>query len=141
MWATGQSSLFDNQTIVRVRGQLTASLVTVTSVLDGFARAAMGICVVSENAAGIGITAIPQPISDASWDGWLWHQWLGAFTGYSTTETGRGPMEAVRMEIDSKGMRKLRATDVIVGVIELGTEVGTAALQFVAETRVLIKVA
>ena len=139
LWATGAQALLDGLTIVRIRGQFTLAITTTTTVLDGFHRIGLGICNVTENAFNAGVASVPQPLTDIGWDGWMWHQIVSRMTGFSTTEAGRGPMEAVRMEIDTKAMRKTRDTDVLVGVLEMGTEVGTSTVQFQASTRILDK--
>ena len=59
----------------------------------------------------------------------------------SVTESFRGPMEGVRVEIDSRAMRKTKTTDILIGVVELGTEVGVATIEFSAITRLLDKLA
>ena len=117
------------------------SLITVTTLGDGFDEVGLGMCYVSENAFGAGVASVPSPLTDMGWDGWMWHQILSQFRGFSTTETGRGPMEAVRMSIESKAMRKVKASDILIGVVEVGTEVGAASLGFQARTRVLDKLA
>ena len=139
VWAAGSATGFDGRTIVRIRGEFTLALSVVTTIGDGFNGIGMGICNVSENAFDVGVTAVPSPITDLAWDGWMWHQLLGEFHGASTTELGVGPMEAVRMPIDTKAMRKVKATDVLIGVIELGLERGAATLRMSARTRVLDK--
>ena len=139
LWTVGQQSVLDGLTIVRVRGEFTIVQSLATAVLDGFEDYALGMCFVSENAFGIGATAIPQPLTDIAWDGWFWHHSGAQISSSETTEVGRGPMGAMRVPIDSKGMRKLRETDVCVGVIELGTEIGTATVRFAATTRILLK--
>ena len=139
LWATGAQALSDGLTVVRVRGQYTLSLRVVTTIFDGFARWGMGICIVAENAFDAGVGSVPSPLSDIAWNGWMYHNLGGALTGFSTTETGRGPMEAVRVDIDTKAMRKTRSSDIVVGVLELGTEVGAATVGFAAETRMLVK--
>ena len=141
IWSAGSQALLDDLTLVRVRGEYTIVQTLATNVGDGYDQIGLGMCIVSENAFGVGITAVPHPIADLSWDGWLWHNLLSSFRGASTTEVGRAPMEAVRGEIDSKAMRKTHQSDVLIGVIELGTEVGTANLQFGAVSRVLDKLA
>ena len=137
LWANGVQANLDGLTTVRIRGQFTLHLDVVTTIGDGFAGVGLGICNVSENAFGAGVASVPHPLTDIQWDGWMWHQLLGEFDGSSTTEVGRNPMEAVRMEIDTKAMRKTRAGDLLIGVIELGTEVGAATLAFTSRTRVL----
>ena len=143
-WSTGQQSLLDGQTIVRLRGEFSYSIVAAASANDGFDAMAVGVCIISENAQGIGVTATPQPLSDIGWDGWLYHRLVTGIKALTTDagETwGNAGSAQGRVEIDSKAMRKFRATDVIVGVVEMGTEVGAATVHFHARTRMLFKVA
>ena len=141
LWAVGSQSTLSGLTLIRVRGEFTAVLDVVTAIGDGFERIAVGMCIVSENAFDAGVTAVPSPITDIGWDGWLYHRLLGQFRGSSTTELGRSPMEAVRIEMDSKAMRKFKQTDVLIGVVELAPETGAATLTFSATTRLLTKLA
>ena len=140
IWTLGSSVTRDGTTLVRTRGELTACLSVVTTIGDGFDELAVGICVVTDKAFAAGAASIPGPLQDLSWDGWLWHQLFSSFRGFATTETGRGPMEAVRLAIDSKAMRKLKESDVIVGCVETGAEIGAATLLFTADTRMLLKI-
>ena len=114
-------------------------LSTITSALDGFAEVALGLCVVTENAFGVGITAVPTPLTDIGWDGWLWH-WAGSVYGPSTTVTNAEGSANVRIPIDSKAMRKFKETDVMLAVLEVSAEVGAAVLTAKMVTRVLVKV-
>ena len=138
-WATGRIALADGLIGVRIRGEFCAWLSLVTAIGDGFSRLAVGICVVTENAFNAGVASIPDPLADMGWDGWWFHSLHGPMAGHSTTEDFMGPMGAIRVPIDTKSMRKLRITDTICGVVSLGTEVGTAGLDFGAQTRILIK--
>ena len=131
----------DGLTAIRIRGEFTLGLSVITSINDGFLKIGLGICNVTENAFNAGTASVPAPLTDIGWDGWMWHQLLGEFRGFSTTPTGRGPLEAVRMPIDSKAMRKVKQTDVLIGVIEVGAETGAATILFSAVTRVLDKIA
>ena len=139
IWTLGSQALVDGLTQVRVRGEYNVFLPVVTTIGDGYLSMAVGLCIVSENAFGVGITAVPTPFTDMGWDGWLFHRLHSQIIGLSTTELGVAPTEAFRIELDSKAMRKIRATDVLIGVGELGTEVGAATLAFSAQTRVLDK--
>ena len=142
LWATGSQVLNDGLTMVRVRGSLGVWLEVVNAIGDGFNQVAFGICNVSENAFGIGVTAVPSPLSDVGWDGWLWHKILSPVLGFSVTEgENTGTISQLRVDIDSKAMRKLKATDVTIGVGQFLSETGTATLQFLAETRILDKLA
>ena len=139
LWNVGQQAVDDGLTLVRVRGEVVLNLTQVTTIGDGFEAFAFGLCIVSENAFGIGVSAVPAPLTDIAWDGWLVHSVHGHMTGQETTEVSRFPLEAIRVPIDSKAMRKFRATDTLVGVIQVGTEIGAAALRLSARTRMLVK--
>ena len=134
-FGTGFTSIEEGSTIVRFRGQIVGFLSASGSGIDGFERIAFGICIVSQNAAGIGVTAIPDPLVDIGWDGWLWHE-LFSCRGSLTTEQAQ-----FRASIDNKAMRKFRATDVVVGMVSVGSEVGTATLQVALNSRMLLKLA
>jgi len=137
---TNSQATVEGLTIVRIRGEFVAWLETVTTIGDGFANAAFGMCIVNENAAGIGVTAIPSPLDDVTWDGWLVHRFFGPVIGFSTTESeNTGVVSQVRMEVDSKAMRKFKATDVLVFVIGVAQEVGTATLTWGTRHRLLLK--
>ena len=141
LWNVGAQSLQDGITIVRIRGEVFLEQVTATSVGDGFQAYTLGLCIVNENAFGIGVTAVPAPVTDISWDGWIWHHSGAAIDSLETTEVARGPGSAIRIPIDTKAMRKFKSTDVLIGVVEMGTEVGTANVQLTAASRVLVKLA
>ena len=135
VFGTGQQALESGLTIVRTHGSLLIRLVTSDAVTSGF-DVAFGICVVNENAAGVGATAIPQPLTDIGWDGWLVH-WSGVIKG-AVPHTG-GEDAVVRIPIDSKAMRKFKNTDVMVAVIQYLTEIGSVTLNADLRSRVLIK--
>ena len=138
LFAEGAASGEDGTTHIRLRGELLLALTSVGSVLDGFPEVAAGVCIVTDNAFGVGITAIPDPIVDQAWDGWLWY-WTGAIIATNAT-LGRGSVSAeVRLSIDSKAMRKFKATDVMCGVISTADEVGVAGMQATLNTRALDK--
>ena len=138
VFGSGTQNLEDGETAIRIRGELNVALTTSTSSLDGFSECAAGLCVVTENAAGVGVTAVPSPITDIAWDGWMWF-WTGSMWSPIGTETGASGTDSARIVIDSKAMRKWKNTDVIVGVFAVTSEVGTFVVQAVMNTRVLFK--
>ena len=142
LFATGIQSLEDGITHVRLRGELSVQVVAAAASQAGFSRIAAGVCIVSENASGVGITALPDPIADVGWDGWLWY-WTGSV--FATSVIGDGGFSAesdgVRVTIDSKAMRKWKRTDVMVGIFATDDEVGDATLLFKLNTRCLAKIA
>jgi len=140
VFSIGQSAELDGLTIVRTRGEYSAFISAATTALDGFEDAAIGFCVVSQNAAGIGVTAIPDPLADEAWDGWFMHQYLeGLKAPTNVAEFSNSGAAHIRGKIDTKGMRKLRETDVVVGVLSVGTEIGGATMIFNCRSRLYVK--
>jgi len=137
VFGTAQQAAIAGLTIVRWRGSFTAGLITASAAGHGF-DCALGLGIVSENASGIGITAIPTPIADQAWDGWLFHKTFQLFTAFGTTMDPAGIMMNVRFDLDSKAMRKFKQTDVLVGVLEV-VETGTATMRSFLAGRTLVK--
>ena len=131
-WTTGLQILEDGVTLIRTRGSALIKLVTTAGgTTDGMAGA-IGIGVASENAFGVGATAIMDPFNDSEWDGWIWHSFFHV-RGALDTE---GSVQ--RIEIDSKAMRKIEALDVIYGALST-VETGVEVVAFSADTRQLFK--
>jgi len=85
---------------------------------------ALGLAVVSDQAAAVGITAIPTPITDLGSDLWYVHQ-----MAYNDLLIGPGNIIAGQTNlftIDSKAMRKVNDDQdvVIVGELDGGTSFG-----------------
>ena len=126
----GAQAQVDGLTLVRLRGELLFYLSAAGTTLDGFSGA-FGIGVVTNAAFAVGASAVPMPITEMEENIWLYHQVVQCFgTGdYSS---------ALRVQVDSKAMRKLNVGDTIYAALEL-TEVGTAVLQASFDSRVLVK--
>jgi len=123
-------------TIMRTRGILDVLLKGVGgSDGDGY-FGAVGIGVVPETAFAAGITAIPAPLTQLDWDGWLWHQ----FFSVHDSDITRDPSPSVhfRTEVDSKAMRKLDRAQTLVAVTEV-VEIGVAEVDIFFETRCLFQ--
>ncbi len=134
----GGQAAIPEQTIVRTRGELLVQNLITGTDLSGF-RWAFGICIVTENAFGVGATAIPGPFTDRSWDGWFVYFTGSCFVGDVSVQGNNGLSAVSRLVIDSKAMRKFKFSDVMVGVFETVTEVGTAIIRADLMTRVLVK--
>jgi len=104
-------------TIIRTRGAVAIQLNSYTT--DTAITGAFGIAVVSTDAVGIGITAIPKPFRDADWGGWfVWRTFGHRFE----TITQAGVLLASwLLEIDSKAMRKVTPNETMVIVAESQT--------------------
>ncbi len=144
LFTTGAQSTVDGLTMVRTRGELQAHLTDTTAAGDGFPRIACGLCVVAENAFDAGVASVPAPLTDISWDGWLWHRLFGlvsneAIGPSAISHAVNTDLSTFRTEIDSKAMRKLKGSDVVIAVFETGAEVGTAVMDVSINTRILSK--
>ena len=128
-------------TLIRTRGEFVVRLRSASAVNNGF-NGAVGICVVNENAAGVGITAVPHPITDVAWDGWLWYQFFSvkaSIGAVADNEPAYPGNQWARYTIDSKAMRRMNLADNIVAVMEV-TLVGTATMDTQFDTRILTKI-
>ena len=136
----------DEATIVRIRGEALIYLVASSATNAGGFTGAMGIGIATSAAFAVGQTAVPTPLTESDWDGWMWHRFF--------TLQSAGPIDsgvaadidqtnpttaALRVEIDSKAMRKLQADYVVYGAVEMGVEAGTADARFSADSRMLFK--
>ena len=136
--ATAVQITADATTLVRTRGELLIQLLSADDVGNaGGMIVGVGLCLVSENAIGVGITAISTPLTDEGWDGWFFH-WAGNLRAQEMTLLGQQVAATARIPIDNKAMRKIRATDSLVGVVEV-VENGVATLSVEMETRMLLK--
>ena len=102
------------ETIVRTRGLFGWN----TDQLGGGEdqMGAVGIGVVSEQAATLGSTAVPHPDTDSGWNGWLWHSYFASSFRTGTT-VGFDPNMLHLIVIDSKAMRKIGDNERLVVVI------------------------
>ena len=96
---------------------------------------AFGMGVVTEQAATLGITAIPHPDTDASWDGWFYHTYFASRID-SLTSVGVHFDATHRVIIDSKAMRKVSREERFVCMVE---NTGTHGIEVYAASRVLLK--
>jgi len=126
-------------TILRVRGMITVRLITATSIGDGF-HFAIGLGIVSSDAFGVGVTAVPNPIADAQWDGWMWHQFgdVHQITG-AEADGSNAVSNIMRIPVDTKAMRKFGDNETLMFNMEV-VEVGTSNITVFADSRQLLLV-
>ncbi len=128
-------------TIVRIRGSILFQLTLATAAGDGMSGA-VGLGIVSSDAFAVGTTAIPGPFSDPEWPGWMWHSFwhLNGVAAQSLgADVSRNSNADLRLEIDTKAMRKWSVGETLMGMFEIAVETGTAAVAVTADTRVLVK--
>ena len=142
-----QLSAADEVTVVRTRGSILLWLEAATTAGDGF-QGALGIGLVTTPAFDIGVTAVPTPLAEEDWDGWLWHQFFHLHAGgpiaaavSADTDMVNSTTAAVRFEIDSKAMRKFESDMTMIIVMELSPLTGAATLRVEGTSRQLFKLA
>jgi len=140
LWSAGTENVGDRVTLVRLRGLLSLTLLTADAAGSGF-FGACGVALVTAQAFAVGATAVPGPLSEVDWDGWLWHSFWDLRTVTATRADGvNSSGAAMRIEIDSKAMRKWEENMVLIGVNE-AVESINAVVEIQARTRALVKLA
>jgi len=94
---------------------------------------ALGVAVVSDQAVGVGITAVPTPITDIGSSLWFAHA-LALGQASQTVDNSNPP---TRISIDSKAMRKVEVGSDMIVTLELSA-IGAGA-QFFVGGRILVK--
>ena len=132
-------------TIVRLRGQLLLYMSAATAAQDGF-TGAVAVGIVRKQAFDIGVTAVPLPLDEEFWDGWMWYQYFslkaadpivaGAVSGEPNQV--HNVSAGLRIEVDSKAMRKIPQNNALIVVIQ-ALETGTAVLNWLFNSRTLSK--
>ena len=82
-------------------------------------RGAFGQIVVSEDAASIGVTALPGPLSDIEND---WFVWVPFTLAFDNVLTEFDSMYFQQVTFDSRGMRKLKKGDGLVSMLEVESD-------------------
>jgi len=135
------SPTVDGDTVVRIRGHLSAYLLLATATNDGFAGA-FGIGIASAAAITAGAASVPTPITEQDADNWLFHQYFSVKSpvAFASGAAQNGPdiASSFRMDVDSKAMRKVSSDAGIYAMVEV-VEVGTASMEVAFDSRMLLK--
>jgi len=108
-------------TVVRTRGTLHVRS-DQTGALESYG-AMMGMCVVSEQAVAIGVSAVPTPDTDLASDAWFVHESVFGVFGFVS---GVGVLELGQTHrYDSKAMRKVEEGFEVIQVMECPVNSGT----------------
>ena len=142
---TNISINLDGVTLVRTRGELLLTIITAGGGGEGFVGA-FGIGVATSAAIAAGGTAVPTPITEQDAENWIYHRYFSmsapaaiSAAGTSKEWAGIAAQSCVlRLEIDSKAMRKVDVFDGLYFALEV-TEVGTAFMEWNANCRMLFK--
>ena len=143
---TFASSGGDSITLIRTRGEFLIYLLTAGSAGDGF-HGAFGIAKATSAALLIGASAVPSPRVEETWEGWLFHRYFSCLaagpiavaTAAQETLQNASVTAALRLEVDSKAMRKINAEEGFYAAIDV-IEHGVATAEWAFNSRMLIKV-
>ncbi len=86
----------------------------------------------------MGATALPDPIVDAGWDGWLVYD-TGWIATMSTDLQQASPTQSARVQIDSKAMRKMKNTDGLVAMFAVDEQGDGSQMNAQLTSRFLFK--
>jgi len=89
---------------------------------------------------------VPTPVTESLWDGWLYHSFFSVRAGDVTIAGAASrqanqqgsTLSAIRLDVDSKAMRKLRIEDAVYAMIEVVIG-GTATMVVDFNSRTLLK--
>ncbi len=123
--------------MVRLRGDLLIWLGLATAPGDGF-TGAFGIAKVTDDAFGVGASAVPLPIDDEGSDVWLYHRYFSLHGPVVSSTEANSPANVFRAEVDSKAMRKLTIDETIYAAVQV-VETGTATAILTFNSRALFK--
>ena len=118
-----------NETVRRTRGTLfiQSDQASVFEECSG----ALGCIVTNDVANAVGVTAIPGPVTDANDDAWfVWQPFSGLIAGTNATGTAtmtNGP-GVIRVDFDSKAMRRVEEGFSVIFMVELATPFGAEVL-------------
>jgi len=134
--ASADADLKAKRPFTIVRTQLELYVTSDQTAASENQQLAVGMCVVSDQASAIGVSAIPTPDTDAGSDLWFLHQWM--FSSF-VFGTGVGFIEGEgrTVHVDSKAMRKVNDDEDVLVVCEASGN--SSGLIVVHGGRILIK--
>ncbi len=100
------------ETLVRMRGEVTAHLDQTGSTAADAATIGFGLIV-----APTGATVAVSPVTDPGAN-WLWHTFITLATEFAVASGNNEILAAARVEIDNKAMRRLREDETVFLVVE-----------------------
>ena len=124
-------------TVIRTRGHFSAALISFSASGDGF-HGAIGVGVASSAAFDTGLAALPTPITEANWDGWLYHSFWDMHGQLAAGATALGDTQNFNLIVDSKAMRKVSDAMTLFAMVEV-VEIGTAVVDLFFDSRLLLK--
>ena len=142
---TISSAIVDSITLIRTRGELIMWCSAATAAGDGF-HGAFGIAKATMAALVAGAASVPTPITEDTWDGWLYHRYFSLFspgpvavaTAAQEQLQNAPNISSLRLEVDSKAMRKINVDESFYCALEVAVH-GAGGMEWVFNSRILIK--
>jgi len=135
VFAGGSLALDGPWTAIRMLGEYIIGLDAAPTAQDA-CQIGVGIGVVSSDAAALGATALPDPITEPEYP---WLYWTNHRFFFTSTDLLANVMGAVRVPFDIRSMRKLKPRESLAVVVEYSDIAGAPAMQFsMSTTRVLV---
>ena len=131
------TSVVPGVTLVRTRGELNIVMQSKANAGDGF-QGAFGIGKATNAAIAVGISAVPTPITEQEWDGWLFWAAISVHVGDATAGDVNWENATQRITVDSKVMRKIEQEESFYACIEV-VELGTSEIDVFFDSRMLVK--
>jgi len=132
----------DPTTVIRMLG---SGVITTSGVAVAGDRCdlTVAIGVVSQDAAALGVTALPDPRGEPAFPWLYWETFCLFFPAPCSASTaGLGPSgatDSVRFKFDIRSMRKIRPREALITLVEYTDGSGTPPIQFeMAQTRILL---
>ena len=135
LWAFGIEAAIEGLTLIRTRGFIELKIKVATAANDGF-TGAIGLAIADVRAFDAGAGSLPRPFTDSDDEIWFWHQF---FSMHPETTDESVAAAFMRIEIDSKAMRKFPEGMAMYGIIETASEIGAPTMQLFGMTRTLFK--
>ena len=127
----------ERATLVRLRGDAYVQLLLAAASGDHMSGA-LGIGIVNDQAFATGISAMPAPITEQDWDGWIWWKAFAVMV-VTDTEAVDSALNSWHFPIDTKAMRKMQAGDTLFISAQASVEGGTVSTKIFVDTRALLK--
>jgi len=131
---SGITPLSDGLTLARLRGRLIVSLDSADAIGSGF-TGAFAIGLTTEAAFAVGITAVPTPITESDWDGWIYWKPIQVLS-QDASDVGVSRAAFQVEDVDTKAMRKFNEESLLYAAVEL-VEIGAATADIAFDSRVL----
>ena len=99
---------------------------------------AVGIGIVTSDAFAVGVSAVPDPIDQMEWDGWLYHRFFDLHSSEAALGDQQNGLTSIQFEVDSKAMRKVADNMTLMAVVQ-AVEIGAAVMVAHFDSRLLVK--